>query len=107
MVIPHDHHIAESGGCHENSYPVPKNGHTRHPGFPPHCHAFNDLTSEKAITYHVIKQVRTDDFMHGSIHNPEASAIQFSWIRIVDILNQAVITSLPELSSLRAPPILG
>jgi hypothetical protein len=107
MIIPHDHHIADSGICHDNSFPVSKNGHTHHPGFPPHCHAFNDLTSEKAIIYHVTKQVRTNDFIPGSIPSPEASAIQFSCIRIIDVLNQPVINSLPELSSLRAPPVLG
>jgi hypothetical protein len=104
MIIPHDHHIADSGSCHDNSFPVSKNGHTRHPGFPPHCHAFNDLTTEKAITYQVIKQVQANDFMSGSIHCNAASAIQLSWIRIVDVLNQPVISCLPELSSLRAPP---
>ena len=107
MIIPHDHHVAESGACHDYSYPVSKNGHTRHPGFPPHCHAFNDLTSEKALTYQVIKQVQTHDFMPGSILCTRASAIQLSWIRIVDLPNQPVINSLPELSSLRAPPVLG
>jgi hypothetical protein len=104
MIIPHDHHIADSEACHGVSYPVSQNRHSHHPGFPPHCHAFNDLTSEKALTYQVIKQAQTHDFMSGCIHRTAASSIQLSWMRIVDSLNKPVISGLPELSSLRAPP---
>jgi hypothetical protein len=107
MVIPHDHHVTDSNTCHDNTYPVSKNGHTRHPGFPRHCHAFNDLTSEKAVAYQIIKQVQTHDFMPGSILSARVPDIQFSWIKIVDVVNQPVINKLQELSSLRAPPVLG
>jgi hypothetical protein len=106
MIIPHDHHIADSGACHDNTFPVSKNGHKRHPGFPPHCHAFNDLASEKAITFQIVKQIQIHDFLPGSMHGSEASA-QLPWIRIIDGLTQPVINSLPELSFLRAPPVLG
>ena len=88
MIIPHDHHIADSDHVLVTHVRYQKTA-TRHPGFPPHCHAFNDLTSEKAITYHVIKQVRPNDFMPGSIQSTEASAIQLSWIRIVDVFSSS------------------
>jgi hypothetical protein len=107
MIIPHDHHVTDSSTCHDNVYPVSKNGHTRHPGFPPHCHAFNDLTSEKTLAYQIIKHIQTYDFMPGSVLNARVPEIQFSWIRFVDVVNQPVINSLQKLSSLRAPPALG
>jgi hypothetical protein len=105
MIIPHDHHMADTDVCHDNAFPS-KNGHSRHPGFPHHCHAFNDLASEKALTFHIVKQVQTHDFLSGSINDTESSA-QLPWIRIIDRLDQPVINCLPELSFLRAPPVLG
>jgi hypothetical protein len=107
MIIPHDHHITDSDVCQDNTFPVSKNGHTRHPGFPHHCHAFNDLASEKAITFQVIKQIQTHDFIPGSIHSGRVSPVQLPWIRIIDSQNQPVISEIRELSSLRAPPVLG
>jgi hypothetical protein len=103
-IIPHDHHVMDSSACHDNPYPLSKSGHTHHPGFPAHCHAFNDLTLEKALAYQVLKQVQTNDFMPGSIPCSGPSSIQLSWITIVDLLNQPLTGGLPELSSLRAPP---
>jgi hypothetical protein len=106
MIIPHDHHTSDSDACHKNTFPVSENGHKRHSGFPAHCHAFNDLASEKAITFHIVKQVQTHDFMPGPIYDTKASS-QLIWTRIIDGLTQPVIHCLPELSSLRAPPVLG
>ena len=106
MIIPHDHHIADSDTCHDIPFPVSNNGHTRHPGFPSHCHAFNDLASEKAITFHIVKQVQTHDFLPGNMHGTEVSA-QLPRIRIIDRFTPPIIHSLPELSFLRAPPVLG
>jgi hypothetical protein len=49
MIIPHDHHIAGFDLC-SNRQIADSHVH-HHPVFPAHCHAFNDLTAEKAAGY--------------------------------------------------------
>ena len=107
MIIPHDHHQANSGICQENKFPVSKEGRTHHPAFPVHCHAFNDLASEKAIVYNLIKYVKYSDFIPGSVLNPADTNPLISWGRISDCFVLYVNSDILELSSLRAPPFLS
>jgi len=48
LIIPHDHHSADSSVSQENSCPASDHKSDHHSGFPFHCHAFNDLTSERS-----------------------------------------------------------
>jgi hypothetical protein len=107
MIIPHDHHLADSNFCQEKKYPVSKDRTTHHPSFPAHCHAFNDLASEKAIVYNLIKYVKCPDFTPGSVLTQAVSNLQFSCGRIFDLFVLPVNSGILELSSLRAPPFLG
>jgi len=107
MIIPHDHHPSDSGLCQENKYPVSKDGRTHHPAFPVHCHAFNDLASEKAIVYNLIKYVRYPDFTPGSVLNQAFTNLQISWGRISELFVLPVNSGILELSSLRAPPFIS
>jgi hypothetical protein len=107
MIIPHDHHPSDSGLCQENKYPVSKDGRTHHPAFPVHCHAFNDLASEKAIVYNLIKYVKYPDFTPGSVLNQAFTNLQISWGRISELFVLPVNSGILELSSLRAPPFIS
>ena len=107
MIIPHDHHQSDSDLCQENKYPVSKDGRTHQPAFPAHCHAFNDLTSEKAIVYNLINYIQSPDFTPGSVLNTAFANLQISWGRIFDCFVLPVNSGILELSSLRAPPFLS
>ena len=107
MIIPHDHHPSDSGLCQENKYPVSKDGRTHHPAFPVHCHAFNDLASEKAIVYNLIKYVKYPDFTPGSVLNQAFTNLQISYGRISELFVLSVNSGILELSSLRAPPFIN
>lgn len=106
MIIPHDHHLADSNFCQEKKYPVSKDRTTHHPSFPVHCHAFNDLASEKAIVYNLIKYVKCPDFTPGSALTQAVLNLQISFGRIFDLFVLPVNSGLLELSSLRAPPMI-
>jgi hypothetical protein len=107
MIIPHDHHLTDSNFCQEQKYPVSKDRTTHHPTFPVHCHAFNDLASEKAIVYNLIKYVKCSDFTPGSVLMHADSNLQFSCGGIFDLYILPVNSAVLELSSLRAPPFLS
>ena len=106
LIIPHDHHLSDSFTTRENACPVSKGktGHTS--GFPMHCHAFNDLTSEKAIIYFFTENIRHNDFGIGSIFSPYTFKLQFSGIAIFEILRVSTDSHFLEYAVLRAPPSL-
>jgi hypothetical protein len=107
MIIPHDHHQADSDFCSENTYPVSKTDNTHHQGLPGHCHAFNDLASGKAGSNLINKQVPVREVILDSVFEAKIAEGKFSMKRIVDVSNLTVLKGLPGLSSLRAPPLFG
>ncbi|HEX7494819.1 MAG TPA: hypothetical protein VF346_11410 [Bacteroidales bacterium] len=106
MIIPHDHHLTDSDFCQGKKYPVSKDRTTHHPSFPAHCHAFNDLASEKAIVYNSIRCVKYPDIIPGSVVVPAVSNLKIAWGMIFDFYVLPVNSVILELSSLRAPPFL-
>jgi len=107
MMIPHDHHQADSDLCHDYSYPPAKNTGSHHSGLPSHCHAFNDMASEKAILIQSIKYFPSHDFIPGHIPDNGETGIPYYCIRNYEIVNLRVSDSVHKLVSLRAPPSLG
>jgi hypothetical protein len=107
MIIPHDHHQADSDFCSQNSYPVSKTGSTHHQGLPGHCHAFNDLTSEKVNSCLITKLVLVRDLILNRVPETEVAKISLSLTRLDDIINSPVIAGPPRFFSLRAPPRLS
>ena len=106
QIVPHDHHSADYFTAKEDSCPV-SNGKTSHSsGFPIHCHAFNDLTSEKATTYFFSENIRYNITAVNSFFEPFALELQFSCITIIDIRKPFPYSHLLEFSPLRAPPSL-
>jgi hypothetical protein len=107
MMIPHDHHQSDSDSCQQNSFPSSKQERNHHSGLPVHCHAFNDLTSEKAINHVVLKFIQFHDLIPASVIDTELSNIQFSRIRVYNAFKEPVNSGVLALSSLRAPPSLN
>jgi hypothetical protein len=103
MVIPHDHHAAGSLSGVNDSCPLSgeKTGH--HPLFPNHCHAFNDLASEKFTP--VIRQfnnvshvmlVPANDFVNYGLCEAAPANLAFA--------EHSPVSYLTDQSPFRAPP---
>ena len=105
MLIPHDHHLADFDVCQENAGQVPGKHTTSHNGFPVHCHAFNDLTSEKAIIYVVFRHIEPVSPDPGSRYDLNEFASPTTWTKVYSDFNFTVNSGNLNLLSLRAPPL--
>jgi hypothetical protein len=105
MIIPHDHHLAEADVCQENGGPASGNHTTHHKGFPVHCHAFNNLTSEKAIIYIIFGHIQSGSSDPVSKSDLTDFDLTTTWISVFIDFNLAVNSGNLNLSSLRAPPL--
>jgi hypothetical protein len=102
VIIPHDHHSADSSAAKEDSCPA-SNGKPDHSsGFPVHCHALNDLTSEKTIIYYFARNIQNNDVLISIFFDP--FELQFHYIPIIDFRESFPDPYLLELSQFRAPP---
>jgi hypothetical protein len=104
LIIPHDHHIADSDVFREQPCPASNKDASRHPAFPVHCHAFNDLTSEKAVICVIIKSIKFLDFESRLISNSNRIHYQLFTTIISDSFIHPINYGSINLSSLRAPP---
>ena len=107
MIIPHDHHLVESDVLQEGTCPAPDHSTHNHNGLPFHCHAFNDLASEKIISYFILRNTQSRDFVTLSVFNLTVTDLQLSCSRIFELLKLPVNSFILEFSSLRAPPLIG
>ncbi len=107
MIIPHDHHLVESDVLQEGTCPAPDHSTHHHNGLPFHCHAFNDLASEKIISYFILRNTQSRDFVTLSVFNLTVTDLQLSCSRIFELLKLPVNSFILEFSSLRAPPLIG
>jgi hypothetical protein len=106
MIIPHNHHLAESDTLNEGKCPFPFNDPNHHSGFPFHCHAFNDLASEKVVSYYFVRNIQSRDFVPGSIFDLDVTNLKISCSRFFDVLELPLDSFILEFSSLRAPPTI-
>jgi hypothetical protein len=102
QIIPHDHHLSDSLAGKEQKCPVSDSRTDHHKGFPLHCHAFNDLASEKVVKFVLANYIHFTLFSSGSFSYPIHAESQCLTIRVTSL-------DLPEyhfmdFSSLRAPP---
>lgn len=105
MIIPHDHHPAELCPEQDDSCPVTKNAPDHHTGLPIHCHACNDLASEKASNLIILKHIHNILF-NGSSDSTPVSIPDFF---VTAFFEKEIIFSYSEsqdITSLRAPPSL-
>ncbi len=104
MIIPHDHHLTESLASQDDSCPASESRPGHHTGFPVHCHACNDLTSEKATTFVKIKHIQVKNFVISRFTDQLTCKLHFLCVSFNDLLNPFPDSHLLEFSSLRAPP---
>jgi hypothetical protein len=102
MLIPHDHHLAGSEPGQKESCPVStdKTGHRS--GFPLHCHAFNDLASEKAVIFSLIKNVLPAGLITCAYS--DTFKLVYCNIVVLNIFEPFQDSCFLDLSCLRAPP---
>lgn len=107
LIIPHDHHLTDSLISQEESCPV-SNGQTgHHTGFPIHCHAFNNLASEKAATFFLREHFQSIDLYYDHFADSYVFDLQITPLSVSDIREPFPDSYLLELSLLRAPPSLS
>jgi hypothetical protein len=107
MIIPHDHHILETFSDQEQNCPASHHQSGDKSEFPVHCHAFNDLASEKARSFHISRNI-TDGFA-ALIIIPDnlISEPQIAASGITDFQTHVLSSFLDKAALLRAPPSLA
>jgi hypothetical protein len=105
MLIPHDHHLAGSEPGQKESCPVSKDKTGHHSGFPLHCHAFNDLASEKAIMFSLIRNVLNSGLITSDF--TVTSELIHCNITVFNIFEPFLDSCFLDLSCLRAPPSMS
>jgi hypothetical protein len=106
-IIPHDHHSQESFGAIENSCLASGHQSDHNSKFPGHCHALNDLTSEKAIVYSFPGNIRFINFMATENARLLTFESYLNSFIIIELPEHLPVSHLLELSPFRAPPVLG
>jgi hypothetical protein len=104
MILPHDHHLAEVCSEQDNSCPVSKSTSGHHTGLPVHCHACNDLASEKAVSLVILKHT-LNNYTSGNSAFVIDSAPDFSVTAYFEINNIYSDSESQDITSLRAPPV--
>ena len=104
LIIPHDHHSADIFGNKEDACPVSENKPVHNHGFPLHCHAFNDLTTEKFVKYVVNKNIQSDYISIAGFSDD----VRFQGsMTVADSGQNFSEPHFFHLSPLRAPPYLS
>lgn len=104
LMIPHDHHLGNTCSDQEDTCPVSNEKSSHSAGYPIHCHAFNDVASEKATAYHLILQVQNKDVSIIGFPDGNTFDLQVACITIFEIREPFPDSYLLVLSLLRAPP---
>jgi hypothetical protein len=107
MIIPHDHHFAESVNGQGDTCPVSENSSERHSGLPVHCHALNDLTSEKTTIFFFKDRVYNNDLFLGDFTDIFVYNLNTPAVAVFDIRRFFPDSHLLYLAHLRAPPCLS
>ncbi|OFY73850.1 MAG: hypothetical protein A2V46_15035 [Bacteroidetes bacterium RBG_19FT_COMBO_42_7] len=106
LLLPHDHHFADTFSNQDKNCHGSKNKSNHNSGFPIHCHAFNDLFSEKAITYVISKYIHSDNISTGCYPDALTFNLPISGITITNKPEYVPVSYMLGLSTLRAPPSL-
>jgi hypothetical protein len=104
LMIPHDHHLLESFSDTERSCPMTHQASHHHSQLPFHCHAFNDLASEKAIIFS-LTNLLADFSTFKQSDDPSKTCLLNLFSPYSDINFSIPDNYLLESSSLRAPPV--
>jgi hypothetical protein len=106
LIVPHDHHLSDSNASADWSLPCSKSSNDHHHGFPIHCHAFNDLASEKATTFVHTGSLHCTCCLTSSIAQKVDSYFIKHTVLFSDSDNLPEEAEYLQLSLLRAPPYM-
>jgi hypothetical protein len=104
MIIPHDHHLADPFSRQEKNCPASNNKSGNNSRLPLHCHAFNDLASEKLRTFNGLQNIQLIFISFKNFSDSSAFELQVSCVSIIDLPNPIFDSYTLESSQLRAPP---
>jgi hypothetical protein len=105
QVIPHDHHSGNEAFGNDQKCPLSGESSSHHKGLPLHCHAFNDLSSEKIAKLVHANYLQHDLFSGNSFScTPEPGYITVSYLASGSRLPQFYHLN---FFSLRSPPFLS
>jgi hypothetical protein len=105
QTIPHDHHLPVSVFNQDDSCPFSKDKSSHHPVLPVHCHAFNDLASEKATTFFLSDNVRIVSLFFSDYDDVFATDLQQHSYTVLLLSEPVSDSHILEFSQLRAPPL--
>ena len=105
LIIPHDHHLTDSYSNQDKNCPASENKSGHHTGFPVHCHAFNDLTSDKVRPIQFFQNIQNTAFALHKISYSTEIDLQVFCITIFDLQKPVLKSYTLDLSLLRAPPV--
>lgn len=105
QIIPHDHHLTDSFSNQDKNCPASNNGTGHHSSFPLHCHAFNDLASEKFRTFQVSQNIQIIHISSCNFSDTSTFKLPVSYVSIIDLQKPVSDSFALELSLLRAPPV--
>lgn len=104
QIIPHDHHLADPYSKQDNNCPASNSKSSQKSGLPLHCHAFNDLASEKLRTFHISQNIQFILISFSNLSDTSAFELHVSCVSIIDFLNPIFDSFVLDHSLLRAPP---
>jgi hypothetical protein len=104
LLLPHDHHIDGSFSGQNENCPASNSESGHHSGFPVHCHAFNDLVTERFRVFQILPDNQYN--LNAFISSSEKIAFDLSvyCVRIIDLQKPFINSYALELFLLRAPP---
>lgn len=107
LLLPHDHHIADTFSNQDENCPVSNDKSHHHSGFPVHCHAFNDIVSEKLKTFQISQNIQLNPVTFSILTDISDFKIQSSNFSLIDFSKPIFDPFALDLSLLRAPPVFA
>jgi hypothetical protein len=107
MIIPHDHHNPGAFSDQDENCPFSNKRSGHHQGFPVHCHAFNELISEKFSLIHFLPVIQ---YSYISLTDTTAGSsfeLQISYFDTDAYQEPLPDCLVPGSSLFRAPPSLA
>jgi hypothetical protein len=105
QVIPHDHHLADPFSRKDNNCNASHNRSGQKSGLPLHCHALNDLASEKSRPVQISQNIQFRFITFSILTDSSAFKLHSSWISLIDSSKPIFNSYALEFSLLRAPPV--
>lgn len=107
LIIPHDHHISDASVIEDENCPASERESSHNSGLPVHCHAFNDLVSEKFRAFQILPDIQYNLNAFFSPSDETALDLSIYCVRVVDLQKPFIDSYALELFQLRAPPSLA